>query len=141
MIDRAALKTELLTDPAGVGYATFIRPEGNSSIHLANLGNAPQVAIRINKGPVVSSELVLAIDQSEYDALSDRKALQWQTLTASPEVDLSDARVMAQITAIFGGASATLSTINTLSQRNGSRFEALFGQNATRIDISEALLS
>ena len=32
-IDRLALKDEIMNDPSGVGYGTFLTPGGNSSVH------------------------------------------------------------------------------------------------------------
>lgn len=141
-IDLIALKEELLIDPEGVGYAAFIIPGGISSNHIAALGNAKNPSIQVDDTRLIlSSDIMLAVDQAEYDGLSDRKALQWQTFISSAEaIDLSNQRARNLVVAVFGNPSTTLTSIIALARRDGSRFEQLFpGERVGRVEISAAL--
>lgn len=80
-----------------------------------------------------------AIDWAAHAALSQAKQLAYLALTQTGTIDLTDNQVRAGITAIYGAASATETTIfsaDTSSDgaanlergaRSGSRFEVLFG--------------
>ena len=142
-VDLVALKAELLDDPDGVGYASFILPGGISSNHLSALGNAENPSIQVDDTRLIrSSDIMLAVDQAEYDGLTpDRKALQWQTFISSAEaIDLSDQRARNLVIAVFGNPSTTLTNIIALARRDGSRFEELFPDDRIgRVEISEAL--
>lgn len=140
-INLVELKAEIINDPQGLGYSQFITAGGTSSNHIAALLNAPNSNIQIDKGGLIPSrELIQAIDQDEYDVLSDRKLIQWQTLVSSQEVDLQDERTKNQITSIFGPVSLTRTSVFALTKRDGSRSEELFNINSTRVNVSQALL-
>ena len=143
LIDPKDLKNEILLDPKGIGYGAHITPGGTSSFPIADLMNAINPAIRIKRGVVPASEFVLEIDQAEYNILTDRKAMQWETLIAGGSINFDDPRAIAQFTSIFGVNSISKGNLTALAFRSGSRTEELFGARAvaTRLDISKGLLS
>lgn len=140
-VDINALRLELLNDPQGLGYSNFIGGTGISSNHLAALINARNPAFRFNTGKVSAADLMAAIDQSEFDTLTSTKARHLQILMSTGDIDISDARIRAQIGSMFGGASQTRQNLIAAGQRDGSRAEQLFGTNVTRTDVSKALAS
>src|ERR1043166_27585 len=81
----AALKSELLTDPSGLGYAASVTSRDDSI--TATLINLARAAIQIKRADVSSAELVNAIDVADYASLpispsssqlsTERRFLSW----------------------------------------------------------------
>lgn len=152
------LKTELLTDPRGYGYAP-LRTSGsdNALADLLNLvrdGTNTGPAIPIRRVDVLSKELWEAIDVGDMTALpgsptaaqlsTERRQLAWLTgLPAIPRIRLlnddgSNTPAVTNLLAIFP-VSGTRTRITALASRNGSRAEELFGRDTRITDTDVAI--
>ena len=134
----AILKTELDTDPNSLGYAAANNSE------CAALLNAVDAANPIDVSVVDGQELSKAVVISEYTVLSAAERDGWTTILAAGngQVDINDARVVAQIAAIWGAGTATRANLLALKIRDGSRAETVFGvgSSVTAQDVAEARL-
>jgi hypothetical protein len=138
MIDLAALKTELLTDPTGRGYAAPLAT--GTDWMAADLLNAVQAGISIDRGVIPAYEIINATVASEWTALSAAERQRYQTLTGAGQVDSSNANVRAAFAAMFA-AGPTRTALTALLTRQGSRAEQLFGQSVSVADVSRARAS
>lgn len=167
-INYGALKTELNTDPAGLGYAPFLAK--GDDVDLANLlnfvrdgttacpvNNVIGAAITVRRADIDVASVYAAIAVSDYTSLptnpnstqlsTERRLLAWLTgLAAMATIRLlnddgTDTPVIANFKAMFAAGTATLTRLNTLSTRNGSRAEQLFGEGTTLspLDVGTAV--
>lgn len=157
----AALKTELLTDPVGYGYAAFIaasEPENcAAALNKARLGNDGFPAVTVRRADISSQEIVEAIVVADYTALpgsptaaqlsAERRYLAWLgNLAAVGTVRLlnndgSDGPVITNLKAMFNGGTGTITRLNAIANRNGSRAEQLWGAGVvvSTQDVAAAL--
>lgn len=167
----AALKTELQTDPRGYGYNAAARNDTlmASIIDTVRDGTNPPATptavggnadghIDVKRADVKASEIVLAIDLADIAALptnpnntqlsTERRSLaylQMLSCMTDPVQLLNDngtnTPVVSNVANIFTAGSATLTRLNALRFRFGSRTEELFGRNVsvTIDDIGKAL--
>lgn len=159
-----ALKTELLTDPVGYGYAADgpTTPTPNvqglaDKLNLVRDGANGGPAITVRKDAIASKDIYEAIDIGDYTALpgnpnasqlsTERRFLAWLTgLAAIPTVRLlnddgSNTPVITNLQTAFPAGSGTRTRLVALASRNGSRAEQLFGRNAvvTYHEVASAL--
>ncbi len=106
-MDVARLKSEITSDPAGLGYS------GKTDQQVADLMNA--VTREVDRGLVAAHVLFRRFNQAEYvakitdltDGVRNRHLL--EVLLGMGEVDINDANVEALLTTVFnGGGSATI---------------------------------
>jgi hypothetical protein len=138
-IDYAALKNELLTDPAGLGYAPLVNSGNDAGIAAAL--NATRQGIAVNVGVVPAYAVFEAIVPGEWAALSAQEKQRIQTILSMGQVDTTGGNTRAAFQAAFATGSATRSALNALLTRPGSRAESLFGGGA-RVsdgDVARAL--
>lgn len=129
-MDLVALKTELTTDPAGLGYA------GKSHEDQSILINKPQRTIdaeAINGGVLVS-----CLDKTEFTALSASDKAYLNLFVTAGDVPMS-ANVRQALRALFPAGSETRNRINAATRRNGSRAEELGLGRVTESDVADAL--
>ncbi len=120
------LKNELLNDPTGQGYATFIQPiTARDNITLAVMLNAQRVNIQLTREPVSTMLLFSSINATDFINLTSLQLQELQVVLTMPRVDLSDASVRNILQSIFTGKTATLSNFALLRNRLGSRYEQL----------------
>lgn len=128
------LKTEIRTDPLGLGYAQM----GDKQI-LASLTNASRERNRVG---MTGSELAAVVDSSAYDSLTDAKKLQFLSLVASENIDPFGfaANVVKDI---FGAGSATVQAlaaarVETISRSDELGIPRILGKELTAEDIAKA---
>lgn len=139
-INYTALRSEIMNDPSGLGYAP-LRLAGNHSA-LADALNLVRASITgIFRGIIPTYELVACIVKGEYDVLaaSDRTLL--QIIVSAGQIDTADAGTRAIMATIFGAATTTRANMIARATRTGSRAEQLFGTGITVTveDIGKAL--
>lgn len=132
------LNTELTGDPEGLGYAGKTDPE------MAALINAVNPGYSIDREAIDGQELQMAVVISEYVALTDVQRIGWQTILSAGSgiIAVSDARVKAQVAAIWGALTTTRANLEALQTRDASRAEVVFdtpGVSISVVDIAEAL--
>lgn len=132
----AILNTELTYDPKVLGYAGKTDPEMAALLNTIGL-SSETVSVGILNG----QELQKAVVGAEFIALSAEKQRGWMALITAGDgrVDIDDARVIAQATALWG-SSTTLDNLAALRTRSASRAEALFGAGVSvgMFDVAEA---
>jgi len=129
-MDLVALKTELTSDPAGLGYA------GKSHEDQAVLINKPQRTIdaeTINGGVLVS-----CLDKTEFAALTAADKAYLNLFVTAGDVPVT-ANVRQALRALFPAGSETRNRINAATRRNGSRAEELGLGRMTESDVADAL--
>jgi len=147
-IDFSALKTELQTDPNVLGYAAHVDARfggtGDGSYSsLAGLINATNVSFQyIPLTRVSAQQLLTAVDQTEYEALTDRKAQQWNAILAAAStngLDGGNAAVRTVVANVWAAGTTRTNLLALAPTRDGSRAEELFDQLVTGKDCIKAL--
>jgi len=130
-MDLVALKTELTTDPAGVGYA------GKSHEDQAILINKPQRTI--TRDQFSGADLASCLDPVEFAALTAVQRTWIQTLTSAYGSLTLYASLRQDIRAVLATATKSLAKFNQTINRSGSRAEELGLGSVTTSDIADAL--
>lgn len=138
--DLTALKSEVLNDPVGVGYAASI----NVTSELLSLLNDPAsnpgnetVSIPVEELDI--TDISAVIDPSEYDALSAYNK-EWVKMFINRPKDEGLRSYQTKFLAIFGQGTVTRSAVIALRAKKASRAEVLFGVNTviSRDDLIRA---
>ena len=132
-MDLVALKTELTTDPASLGYA------GKSHEDQASLINKPQRTV--NREQFSGGELASCLDPTEFAALTANQRAWIQTLTAASGMLTLYASLRQDIRAVLATATKSLQKFNQTINRAGSRAEELGLGSVTTSDVADALRS
>lgn len=131
-MDLTALKTEITTDPAAIGYAAT----NGDHEQISKLLNRPQRTIdaeTINGGVLVS-----CLDKTEFTALSAPDKAYLNLFVTAGDVPVS-ANVRQALRALFPVGSETRNRINAATRRAGSRAEELGLGRVTESDVADAL--
>jgi len=140
-INYAALKTELQTDPTGLGYAG---PLGRGETQVvADLLNAVRQGVSIERETVPAYEVWEAIVPSEWAALTANDRQRVQTILSMGEVSVRGTNTRSSFAAAFGAGTSSRTQLAALQNRPGSRAEQLFGTDVViqSSDITIALQS
>jgi hypothetical protein len=132
-MDLIALKTELTTDPAGLGYA------GKAHEDQAILINRPQRTV--NRDQFSGGELASCLDPTEFAALTANQRAWIQTLTAASGMLTLYASLRQDIRAVLATATKSLQKFNQTINRAGSRAEELGLGSITTSDVADAFRS
>lgn len=168
-IDYVALRTELLTDPAALGYGTFTQQTvptaqgpktfytgAKSDVELRDLLNAPRTNLTawgdgkvstFKRLDIGSSEVLEAVAPADFAAtISAAQCSHYESLTQQTRLRLvndddSDTRILTALLNMFTAATGTRTRLRALATRAGTRAEALFGRETvlTDKDIAVAL--
>lgn len=137
MINLTALRTELQTDPAGLGYANAVA--GSDYAGLVALLNLERPAVRVNRSLVPAHEFVNALAPGEYVALTQAQRDYLVLVAAAGQVQLGGGGVRVALTALFPANSPTRAALLALLDRPASRADFLFGQAASFEDVVAAV--
>ena len=124
-MDYVALKAEITTDPAGLGYAALW--VAGSDWQVAELLNAVRQSIDIWRGLIPSHEVIDVIVWTEWTGLSAANKQLLQTLTGPDRVNTSSANTRAAFSQMFAAGTATRTALLAVATRKGSRAEQLWG--------------
>lgn len=134
-IDRAALNTELTTDPESLGYAQWIpvaSPGANANI--AELINATTGAgaSTLSNDPVTGSTFLAALDPVELSSLTSQQMAVVQLYTTADTVAIGEPNVQSWIMSTWPAETSprTNAALMALFNRPCSRAEVLFGRGA-----------
>lgn len=135
-----ALRTELNTDPAAIGYA------GKSHEEIARLINDGSKRSIDDDSDRPTWQLWQCFEPSELltlaaDAVTPQKFKLLQLLCSLPSINPSAARLRPTIVNIFGTGSQSLSRFTAWAKRQGSRAEELKLGRVTESDVADALRS
>lgn len=128
------LKTEITTDPVGLGYA------GKTDKEVADTMNLVRDTITIDVDRVSNEGLLAAVVGSEFMALTAEKQRGWLAIMALDNVPVRNTNIRGQIAAIWGAATTTRQNLLDLQTKDGSRAEAIWGDGAkvTHLDVAKA---
>jgi hypothetical protein len=132
-MDLVALKTELTTDPAGLGYA------GKSHEDQAVLINRPQRTV--NKAQFEGADLASCLDPVEFAALTAGQRTWLQMLTSANGSLTLFASLRQDIRAVLATTTKSLAKFNQTINRSASRAEELGLDAVTTSDVADALRS
>jgi hypothetical protein len=139
----AELKTELLTDPNGYGYAPLVA--------VGSCGELADMINKIRDGIIVPLATITPIDLLEAIAVDDFVTAQtllmgswFESLTQFPSIRIlrdngNDTRVMTNIMKVLKNGTASETRVRALASRKGSRAEQLFSVNVTPSEVAQAL--
>lgn len=136
-VDLAALKTELLTDPNGYGYAPLIAQDNDSAV--ADLLNMIRSGISVRRQSIAPQDVLQCVDCRDVKANPAQFDCAWfESATRQTSIELlntdgSDTQVLGNFKRLFQnpGTYGTRDRIIALCNRPGSRAEQLFGSGTT----------
>ena len=136
------LKNELLNDPVGLGYSTFINPiSARDNVALSNILNTLRGAIQLPREAISTMLLFSNINATDFLNLTTLQLQELQVILTQPFINLNDVSVRTILQGIFVGKTVTLNNFSNLRNRQGSRYEQLTnpGERVTPDYISLAL--
>jgi len=133
-MDLTALKTEITTDPAAIGYATA---NGDHEL-IAKLMSKPGRSI--DSESLSSGVLVSCLDKTEFTALAAPEKAYLNLFVTAGTVPMT-AEVRQTLRAMFPQGSKTRQNINAATKRDASRAEELGFGRVTESDVADALRS
>lgn len=136
-MDYAALKTEIQTDPLGLGYAAYVASGNDSAI--AEALNLVRGTISIDRKIVDSHEVIDATAATEWAALTAGEKQRYQTIVGAGRVNLKNANVRAAFQAMFGAGTATRAALIAMLTQTGSRAEQLGFGTVNYLDVAHAV--
>ena len=136
----AALKTEIQTDPAAVGYGTWATVADDARIQalLCDRTKRPLAAVLVDSWRVVQ-----CFDSTEFASRTALQQAQLATLLSGGQVNLASAGVRSMALAIFPSAGPTRTALTALwasQQQTQSRADET-GLGGTVADVTAARLS
>jgi hypothetical protein len=150
----AALKTEITTDPAAIGYNTNNDVTNQNWLALKNKINAVKPSIDVPRVDVAPSEILEAIDIRDLaipgSVTQPGLAASWlESLTQLASVrmqkdDGTDTTVLKNVKLLVVSAGqGSQARINALATRKGSRAEQLFGTGfaVSEQNVADAITS
>lgn len=133
----ATLKTEITSDPAGLGYL------GKTDVQVATLMNAvPSVNTdtfrRLKRASIPTWEIVEATVLTEYDALSVAEKDRYKLLTGLGTINPRGPNVQSAFLKMFGSGTTTRANLSLLQWEAASRAQTLFGEPVYEWDVARA---
>lgn len=120
-----ALASEITNDPASMGYAALKEAAKDQAIaDLLNSLTSPGAAA-VFRNDVSSQEFLNCITTTDFAALTQANAIKLQMVLQPGRLDATNANLRAAALALFSGA--TLTAMQAVVQRTGSRAEVLWG--------------
>lgn len=120
----AQLKAELDTDPTARGYA------GAGDAEAADLLNEIQGGLSVDVTSVPMVEVLEAIVPAEWIALTDQQRAALALYASQDSINPNAPNVVAAFTSFFA-ATTTLTNLQALQTRDGSRAQELWGDDVT----------
>jgi hypothetical protein len=131
-LSKAALNTELTTDPANMGYAAHVA--ANDDVALAAILNDRAAGVAkgysLTKANITAAELQSCVTVADWLSITADAKSAWQNiLIASSDtgVPTTNANIVAQCTAIWTGKQ-TLTNLGAAIVRGCSRAEQIGGE-------------
>ena len=140
-ISLVVLKTEIDTDPTGLGFASHVASGDHSQI--AALLNEINTSIQVDRELVPAHEVASAVVASEYGALTARERERYAALISTSKVNVKSQNTRDAFLEMFPAGSTTRANLATLQTKDGSRAEQVLGEGVSisHADVSQALRS
>lgn len=137
-MDYAALRSELLTDPVGMGYAPHVASGADN--RLADLLNAPKAGTAFDVGILPSETVAACLVGTELQALTSAQRDTIRVYLAAGGVDVTPASAPRQyLLSLFPAGTGTRSKLAAAVTRMGSRADELGCIGVTDSDVAIAL--
>ncbi len=130
-INLQTLKTELLTDPNGYGYAALIADTNNPA--LADMLNLPRAVITVRRTSIQPQDVLECIDTRDIKANPSNMDCAWfESATRQTTINLldgagADTQILGNFKRLLINPSDSRARLLAICNRNGSRIEQLFG--------------
>jgi hypothetical protein len=131
-MDLAALKTEITTDPAAIGYAA----SNGDHVAIARLLNKPGRSM--DSESLSSGAIVSCLDKAEFTALTAPDKAYLNLFVTAGEVPITR-DVRQALRTLFPVGSKTRQNIIQSTTRDASRAEELGFGRVTESDVADAL--
>lgn len=129
------LAAEIEDDPQGLGYKEA-NGDWKADDVIADLMNDPSVySAQVWRTSVPMSDIYGAVDWSELSGDTGAK-LMFMTITQTDVLDADSANIRDAFADIFPSGSTSLSNLQNLVQKQGSRAEELWG-DGTEISVGQ----
>ncbi len=128
-----ALKSEILNDPALIGYAAVIGD------HVAIVKLLTKKGRSIDSESLSSGLLVSCLDQTEFTALTAPQKAYLNLFVTAGELPMTQ-KTRQALRGMFPAGSETRQAINAATKRDASRAEELGFGHPTESDVANALL-
>lgn len=127
-VNLSALRTEILTDPRGLGYSTGVT-RGDHNL-ISDLLNTRAASHSVSIGTIFSIDMQQAVVAAEYAVISGGQRDLWNAIitTAVNGVQISNTILRTQVAFVWSAATTTRANLLALDTRTGSRAEVLFGE-------------
>jgi hypothetical protein len=140
MIDLGILKTEVETDPLGLGYSSGkLKPNKVIAEIMNTVPGTPGSGREVDKSTVTSSEIMSCIVSVEYDALKATDKEKLALLLSVETIHVSKPTTIAFLDSMFNNTTVTYANIRALFKAPVSRAISLFGEPVHYWDIAKAL--
>lgn len=136
-INYANLKTELTTDPAGLGYAGKTDQQATDLMNAVAADNTNAFR-RVKRDRVETWEIVEATIPTEYDALNATEKERYARLTGLGTINPQGTNIQAAFLKMFGAGTTTRSNLALLQWKAASRSQVLFGEFVSYWDVARA---
>lgn len=144
-MDYVALKSELVNDPAALGYAPHIASgnDGALAAILNDLALGTSKGYKLDVASVDAATLQCGVQASEYVALTQPMRELWQAIISASigGVPVKNQQLRLQIGAVWAANTNSRANMLAMQTRSCTRAELLFGEGVqvTPADIAIAL--
>lgn len=138
-IDYLVLKTEIETDPTGIGYAPQVALGSDTGV--ADLINQIRDTIELFRDGIGAAEVFEAVNAVDFGTLTALQTAKLSLILSQPALSLRGANIRTMLGDIFLVGSQTRINLIALAKRKASRAEQLFGYNISiaHVDVAKAL--
>lgn len=142
-ISYTALATELANDPNSYGYAALLAAGNEAAV--VDLLNLVRAGITVRRADITPREILEQIDNRDVPTgagnLAWFQGLMNQSLVSLKDEAGNDTRVAGNLGRILTNTNGSLTRLQAIGTRQGSRAEQLFGSGVTITngDIARAL--
>ena len=124
-VNAAILKSEIATDPKGLGYSG--KDDGQIARLLTRAGlSGETVEVSVINAATAQSAVVAA----EFVTLTPVQENLWRAILTLQQIPINNLNIRAQIAQVWLTGTVTRANLAALQRRSASRAEALFGEGA-----------
>ena len=124
--DLPALRTEIDTDPAGLGLDTIEANDAENADKLNNSPVAPATTVRLRVATVTTQDVFDACDQFERQALTTQQYRDFETIISFGQLfPANAAQTIGTLRSLFGPTTKSAAALEALLYKDGSRAEQM----------------
>ncbi len=127
-VNLSTLRTELLTDPRGLGYSAGISIGDHNRV--SDLLNTSAASHSVSIGTIYALDMQQSVVPGEYAVISAGQRDLWGAIVATSinGIAISNTVIRNQVAFVWSAGTTTRSNLLALDTRSGSRAEVLFGE-------------